>query len=226
MPTKIYVEVEVDMDVNPAALAEWVSESLNFAPDTAPVISEDDQDLLDSYVGPVLVTKFEPIISELCESVASSYPPAAEEPQDAVELYGHGHDKASRDRNVSQDEGDFFGPDGFANVGYCPAELHHAAIEAWGVEANVRRLAEECGELVAAMNRFLDGRRGAMAVASEVADVLIMVERVPQFIAAILRAEGSSVTALDFAEWVQVEAKGKVLNLRDRIDEARGAARP
>ena len=48
------------------------------------------------------------------------------------------------------------------------------AVQQWGAAAQWRMVQEECGELVAAVNRFDRRRCSAEALAEEVADVLIM----------------------------------------------------
>jgi NTP pyrophosphatase (non-canonical NTP hydrolase) len=48
------------------------------------------------------------------------------------------------------------------------------AVAKWGSESQWRMVQEECGELIAAVNQFARSRIGADAVASEVADVIIM----------------------------------------------------
>jgi len=48
------------------------------------------------------------------------------------------------------------------------------AIELWGVKAQVGMVMEECGELLTALNRFDRGRATAEDVASEIADVIIL----------------------------------------------------
>lgn len=56
-------------------------------------------------------------------------------------------------------------------------ELYARAISLWGANAQIRMLQEECGELVAIVNRFDRKRCGIEDVASEIADVLIMCEQ-------------------------------------------------
>jgi len=50
------------------------------------------------------------------------------------------------------------------------------ALEMWGIEAQLRMLQEECGELVAAVNRFMRGRGDPHDVIEEIADVGLMIE--------------------------------------------------
>jgi NTP pyrophosphatase (non-canonical NTP hydrolase) len=49
-----------------------------------------------------------------------------------------------------------------------------AAVRLWGEQHQLRMLTEECGELIAAVNQHERGRIGDEALASECADVLIM----------------------------------------------------
>lgn len=52
--------------------------------------------------------------------------------------------------------------------------LYNAAVAAFGVDSRMRLTQEECGELIAAINRFMRGRIGLLALALEIADVEIM----------------------------------------------------
>lgn len=49
-----------------------------------------------------------------------------------------------------------------------------AAIDLWGIPAQVGMVIEECGELLTALNRYDRGRATAHEVAEEVADVMIL----------------------------------------------------
>lgn len=54
------------------------------------------------------------------------------------------------------------------------AKLCKRTVKAWGVETQLRLLQEECGECVAAVNRFARGRDETRSqLAGEVADVII-----------------------------------------------------
>ncbi len=55
--------------------------------------------------------------------------------------------------------------------------IYLAALRAWGADAQMNQCAEECGELIAALNRFRRGRSTEAAVAEELADVSIMLEQ-------------------------------------------------
>ena len=55
--------------------------------------------------------------------------------------------------------------------------IYQEAIERWGAESQLRMVQEECGELVAAINRFGRKRCGPEAVAEEIADVMITCEQ-------------------------------------------------
>lgn len=52
-----------------------------------------------------------------------------------------------------------------------------AVVDAHGAEGQLSVLQEECGELVAAVSQFRRSRIDADALASEVADVLVMCEQ-------------------------------------------------
>jgi NTP pyrophosphatase (non-canonical NTP hydrolase) len=56
-------------------------------------------------------------------------------------------------------------------------DLYARAISLWGANAQIRMLQEECGELVAMVNRFDRKRCGVEDVAAEVADVMILCEQ-------------------------------------------------
>ena len=60
------------------------------------------------------------------------------------------------------------------------------AVRVWGEHKQLRQLTEECGELVAAVNQYERGRITAEQLASEVADVRIMVAQASAIIGAAL----------------------------------------
>jgi NTP pyrophosphatase (non-canonical NTP hydrolase) len=51
------------------------------------------------------------------------------------------------------------------------------AIKLWGAASQWRMVQEECGELVAAINRFDRGRTVTVELAEEIADVTILMEQ-------------------------------------------------
>lgn len=54
-------------------------------------------------------------------------------------------------------------------------ELFAKALEQWGIEAQVATTMEECGELIAVLNRYFFRRNAAIEdLAGEIADVEIM----------------------------------------------------
>jgi hypothetical protein len=55
--------------------------------------------------------------------------------------------------------------------------LYQRAIATWGSEPQLRQLQEECGEVVAAVNRHLRGTGSTDSLAEEIADVEIMCEQ-------------------------------------------------
>jgi NTP pyrophosphatase (non-canonical NTP hydrolase) len=56
------------------------------------------------------------------------------------------------------------------------------AIAKWGTTHQVNQCQEECGELIAAINRLRRGRIDIGQLASEVADVRIVVEQMTQIV--------------------------------------------
>lgn len=153
MPTKVCVEIEVDTDVSPAGLAAWFSESLNGNPCVDQAVPAADLDAMDLYDRPVRVTLFEPVMSEPCwASPPSIYPPATEQPE------------PEQDALVFR------------------ALLPGRVVKHFGVEQQARKLSEECGELLAAVSRFLDGRCSGAEVAEEAADVAFLLLQLPYIV--------------------------------------------
>lgn len=95
------------------------------------------------------------------------------------------------------------------------SSIYRQAIEAWGVHAQAGMVAEECGELVAAVNQFLRGRVSGASVLREVADVQIMLRQVVEIVADVT---GESVMAVDTA--LEVARDGKLSRLREMLDVA------
>ncbi len=56
-------------------------------------------------------------------------------------------------------------------------QLYYDAVQKWGPATEWRQLQEECGELIAAINRFDRSRCTEAELAEEVADVEIMIEQ-------------------------------------------------
>lgn len=100
------------------------------------------------------------------------------------------------------------------------SSIYRQAIEAWGVHAQAGMVAEECGELVAALNQFLRGRVSGAVVLNEVADVQIMLRQVVEIVADIT---GESVMAVDTA--LEVARDGKLNRLREMLDVASRSTR-
>lgn len=63
-----------------------------------------------------------------------------------------------------------------------PAGVYRRAVELWGQQFQAQMLAEECGELVAAMSQYLRGRASTEKVVEETADVHIMLAQVPHIL--------------------------------------------
>ena len=55
--------------------------------------------------------------------------------------------------------------------------VYRMALEKWGAESQLNMLVEECGELVAAVNRFRRDRVSLTGLLEEIADVEIMLEQ-------------------------------------------------
>jgi len=53
-------------------------------------------------------------------------------------------------------------------------DIYAEALQRWGLKSQLGLLAEECGELIAMINRWQRGRTGEDSVAIEAADVEIM----------------------------------------------------
>lgn len=57
-------------------------------------------------------------------------------------------------------------------------QIEKEAVETYGIDAQLRMLQEECGELIVAVGHYLRGRSGSLAnLCEELADVRIMVEQ-------------------------------------------------
>ena len=61
-------------------------------------------------------------------------------------------------------------------------DVAHKAVATWGVDAQLNMALEECGELIAVINRWRRGRVPAEEVAEEVADVIITLTQVEHMI--------------------------------------------
>lgn len=64
-------------------------------------------------------------------------------------------------------------------LGAVGGDVYAKAVELWGRESQALMLAEECGELLAAVSQFARGRVPAEKVTEEAADVHIMLAQVP-----------------------------------------------
>jgi NTP pyrophosphatase (non-canonical NTP hydrolase) len=63
-----------------------------------------------------------------------------------------------------------------------PDGVYRRAVTLWGPQFQAMMLAEECGELVAAMSQYLRGRVAAEKVVEETADVHIMLAQIPHIL--------------------------------------------
>lgn len=86
-----------------------------------------------------------------------------------------------------------------------PTTLYHRALAAWGAEAQMDMLHEEIGELLMTLGHYKRTRASMIDVASELADVGIMLEQ-----AAII------VGCVDQVEDLR---RAKLSRLADRLDE-------
>jgi len=85
-------------------------------------------------------------------------------------------------------------------------KLSKEATEVWGIEAQLRMLQEECGECVAAVNRYFRARDNASEqLVSEIADVLIMA------------IQGLRI----FGPAVEAEVHKKLCRLDERLEKRR-----
>lgn len=78
-----------------------------------------------------------------------------------------------------------------------------AAILKWGTTSQINQVQEECGELVAAINRLRRGRVNAKELAEEVADVIITTEQARQ----IVNELGGDVEAAIEAKLTRLEGR-------------------
>jgi hypothetical protein len=93
--------------------------------------------------------------------------------------------------------------------------VYRQAIDAWGVPAQAGMVAEECGELVAALNQFLRGRVSGVSVLREVADVQIMLRQVVEIVADVT---GESSMTVESA--LEIAKEAKLSRLREMLDMA------
>lgn len=82
-------------------------------------------------------------------------------------------------------------------------DLYRASLDKWGDEAQYDQAVEECAELIAALKHFRRGRIDEVAVAEELADVILMV--------------GQLVYMLGEAR-VDAAMTGKIARLRTLLD--------
>lgn len=63
-----------------------------------------------------------------------------------------------------------------------PDDVYRRAVTLWGPDSQAMMLAEECGELVAAMSQYLRRRVATEKVIEEAADVHIMLAQIPHIL--------------------------------------------
>lgn len=98
------------------------------------------------------------------------------------------------------------------------SRIYREAVKQWGADFQIGMVAEECGEVLSALSKFRRGRVRPLDLASEVADLRIMLEQVAH-IAESLTA--GTVTAEHFEEWVEEQRRIKLERLRGMLGLAR-----
>ena len=87
---------------------------------------------------------------------------------------------------------------------------YREAVKQWGVELQVGMVAEECGEMLSALSKFRRGRIKPMELASEIADVRIMLDQIAHVVEEMT---AGSVTAYNFEVWCDEMRKVKTERL-------------
>lgn len=87
---------------------------------------------------------------------------------------------------------------------------YREAVKQWGVDLQVGMVAEECGEMLSALSKFKRGRIKPMELASEIADVRIMLDQVAHIVEEMT---AGSVTAHNFEVWCDEMRKVKTERL-------------
>ena len=84
------------------------------------------------------------------------------------------------------------------------------AVKQWGVDSQMAMVAEEVGEMLSALSKFKRGRIKPMELASEIADVRIMLDQVAHVVEEMT---AGSVTAYNFEVWCDEMRKVKTERL-------------
>jgi NTP pyrophosphatase (non-canonical NTP hydrolase) len=85
--------------------------------------------------------------------------------------------------------------------------IYLAAKERWGRDGQTMVLMEECGELIAAMAQYLNGKRHVASVIEEIADVEIMLEQMHLYF---------DTNAINQVRRQKLDRLAKTLGLEDR----------
>lgn len=87
---------------------------------------------------------------------------------------------------------------------------YREAVKQWGCDFQVGMVAEECGEMLSALSKFKRGRVKPMELASEIADVRIMLDQVGHIVEEMT---SGAVTADNFEAWCGEARRFKVERL-------------
>jgi hypothetical protein len=103
--------------------------------------------------------------------------------------------------------------------------IFEQAVEKWGPEDRVMLLAEEAGELFAALNHWRRGRGSAEKVAEELADLSIVADQLPYVIATGGLEPEEAITPEEFRQMVAKFRAHKMKRLKMMLDVALAARR-
>ncbi len=84
--------------------------------------------------------------------------------------------------------------------------IYKRCLDTWGIDAQMNQTAEECAELIVAINHYRRGRIDINDLMEEVADVYLMINQLM-----LMDENGSS-----FEDWVEY----KIKRVKERLDEA------
>lgn len=87
---------------------------------------------------------------------------------------------------------------------------YREAVKQWGSDFQIGMVAEEVGEMLSALSKFKRGRIRPMELASEVADVRIVLDQVAHIVADMT---AGTVTADNFECWCEEQSRVKLERL-------------
>ena len=87
---------------------------------------------------------------------------------------------------------------------------YREAVKQWGADFQIGMVAEEVGELLSALSKFKRGRIRPMDLASEIADVRIMLDQVAHIVDDMT---AGTVTADNFECWCEEQSRVKLERL-------------